>query len=81
MHFDIYVTLPHDQQVPAEASALTDGQGAVQDGNQIKKVCLSSGEKSSKEKRGRRWGAQGRIGKGSAGRKKGLFKTVSMSPC
>ena len=31
--------------------------------------------KSSEEKRGGRWGAQGRIGKGSAGQKKGLFKT------
>ena len=62
--------------VPAEASALTDEQGAVLDGNEIKKACLSSEEKSSVEKRGGRWGAQGRIGKGSAGQKKGLFKTV-----
>ena len=53
--------------VPAEASALTDEQGAVLDGNEIKKACLSSEEKSSEEKRGGRWGAQGRIGKGSAG--------------
>ena len=62
--------------MPAEASALTDEQGAVLDGNEIKKACLSSEEKSSVEKRGGRWGAQGRIGKGSAGQKKGLFKTV-----
>ena len=53
--------------VPAEASALTDEQGAVLDGNEIKKACLSSEEKSSEEKRGGRWGAQGTIGKGSAG--------------
>ena len=53
--------------VPAEASALTDEQGAVLDGNEIKKACLSSEEKSSEEKRGGRWGAQGKIGKGSAG--------------
>ena len=65
--------------VPAEASALTDEQGVVQDGNEIKKACLSSEEKPSVEKRGGRWGAQGRIGKGSAGQKKGLFKTVLMS--
>ena len=51
-------------------------EGAVLDGNEIKKACLSSEEKSSVEKRGGRWGAQGRIGKGSAGQKKGLFKTV-----
>ena len=66
--------------VPAEASALTDEQGTVLDGNEIKKACLSSEEKSSEEKsseekREGRWGAQGRIGKGSAGQKKGLFKT------
>ena len=53
--------------VPAEASALTDEQGAVLDGNEIKKACLSSEEKSSEEKRWERWTAQGRIGKGSAG--------------
>ena len=40
--------------VPAEASALTDEQGAVLDGNEIKKACLSSEEKSSEEKRGGR---------------------------
>ena len=62
--------------VATEASALTDEQGAVLDGNEIKKACLSSEEKSSVEKRRGRWGAQGRIGKGSAGQKKGLFKTV-----
>ena len=39
----------------------------VLDGNEIKKACLSSEEKSSEEKRGGRWGAQGKIGKGSAG--------------
>jgi hypothetical protein len=65
--------------VPAEASAVTDEQGAVQDGNEIKKACLSSEEKSSEEKRGGRWEEQGRTGKGSAGQKKGLFKTVLMS--
>ena len=53
--------------VPAEASALTDEQGAVLDGNEIKKACLSSEEKSSEEKRGARWGAQSsRTGKSSA---------------
>ena len=53
--------------VPAEASALTDEQGAVLDGNEIKKACLSSEEKSSEEKRGGRWGAQVRIRKGECG--------------
>ena len=40
--------------VLVEASALTDEQGAVLDGNEIKKACLSSEQKSSEEKRGGR---------------------------
>ena len=60
--------------VPAEASALTDEQGAVLDGNEIKKACLSSEEKSSEEKRGGKVESAGHDWERECGVKEGSFR-------